>query len=127
MSWIVSAGEDRARIFDLQGTEIKLLESLHHDAQASELSSSRPPPARRPDRRPVNRAFARELAEKLRYGRRAGKYESLVLIAEPGTLASLHRALDPVTRGLLVASIPEDLYTLGPQELFTHLPPRCVS
>jgi protein required for attachment to host cells len=123
MSWIVSAAEDRARIFDLQGTEIRLLESLQHEAASTGPAEATPAPRAGV----AAQAFARELAQKLRHARQAGKYERLVLIAEPHVLASLSRALDQVTRRLLVASIPKDLHALGPQELFAYLPARCVS
>jgi protein required for attachment to host cells len=125
MSWIVSAAADRARIFDLQGTEIRLLESLQHEPASAGMAEGTPAPAQRDG--VAAEAFARELAEKLRHARQAGKYERLVLIAEPHVLASLSRALDEVTRRLLVASIPKDLHALGPQQLFAYLPARCVS
>ena len=58
------------------------------------------------------RDFARQLAETLRLARVAGRYDRLILAAEPKFLGLIREALDPATQKLVSREIPKHL--LGP-------------
>ena len=110
MSWIVAAGPEHARIFELQGSEVTLVHEVASptsvDAHVEEL------------------CYARAVAQRLRDARLAGKFERLVLIAPEPLLHALRGTLDPVTRHFVVAAVNHDAAELKPQQVLHHLPSR---
>ena len=138
MSWILSANRSGARILEKQGSVLTQLETIHHEqgrlrdgdidsdapgrafdratAARHALSTSEAPHER------VAKAFARELAERLRQGRLERRFERLVIAAEPHFLGLLRGALDTVTARMVVASVAKDLEQIPAEELAAHLP-----
>ncbi len=73
---------------------------------------------------PVEQAailFAKQLAERLEQARVAGRYERLVLVAEPRFLGWLRAALSPETAQRVVASVDKDYAELEARELSERL------
>lgn len=138
MSWILIANRTGARIIDKQGLELSLVESISHaqgrlrdretDSDRQGRSFNRTGGMRHAYAAPESthehdaKSFARELAEKLRQHRMAGRYERLVLIAEPHFLGLLRQALDDVTARLVVASLAKDLSEIPIHDLAPYLP-----
>jgi len=71
----------------------------------------------------VAQDFARSLAAHLEAGRKAGKVDSLVLIAEPRFLGRLRTALDDNTAALVTATLDSDLAHCSADELV----PRAIA
>jgi protein required for attachment to host cells len=65
----------------------------------------------------VAAVFARELAERIERGRIDGRYDELVLAAEPRFLGKLRAALSPAASKLVVASFPTSIAQLADHEI----------
>lgn len=113
MSWIVTASEEGARLFVLEGSQLSLIEQLANPAGS--------PTAKSAD------FFAHDLADKLCRARRAGKFERLMLVADATFLHTLRKALDAVTASLVVANVSKDLHLLEAHELMARLPLRSLA
>ncbi len=61
--------------------------------------------------------FARSLADELAHARMEGRYQRLVVVAEPKFLGRVLGALDEPTRKLLAVQVPRDLVHLAPRDL----------
>jgi protein required for attachment to host cells len=73
---------------------------------------------------PVEQAailFAKRLAERLDQARAAGRYERLVLVAEPRFLGWLREALSPETASRVIASLDKDYAEIEPRALTARL------
>lgn len=114
MSWIVTASAQHARVFELRGSEIVLLETTEHAREVGDEGDEQ------------TASLARELALKLRNARIAGRYERLILMAPPTVMSVLRGALDDVTRKHVVASVSGDVDHLPGYALLAHLPPRAM-
>lgn len=145
MSWILIANRSGARIVEKQGSNFMLRESITHQAgrqRDRDVESDRR--GRTFDRIGGNRhalsssetphdhdakAFARELAERLRNDHLQQRFERLVLVAEPRFLGFLREALDEVTARTVIASVHKDLAEIGLRDLAHHLPelPQAVA
>jgi protein required for attachment to host cells len=138
MSWILTANRTGARIFDKQGGMLTLLETIENEQgrlRDRDIDSDRPGRAfdratsarhalsteESPHERIV-KAFARGLADKLRQARLAGRFERLVIVAEPHMLGLIREALDVVTARTVIASVAKDLAQVPVDELAGHLP-----
>lgn len=138
MSWILSASRASARIIEKQGSKLSLVENISHDEgrlKNCEIDSDRPGRAfdrassarhaMEPTEAPHERAakdFAHALAASLKRARLSSKFERLVLVAEPHFLGLLRAELDPITKSLVIASVPKDLEKIPLHELDSHLP-----
>ena len=138
MSWILIANRVGARIVDKQGNNFSLIETISHEQgrlRDREVNSDKQ--GRGFDRMGGGRhalsasetahehdakAFAQELADKLRGERNAKRFERLVLVAEPHFLGLLRDALDDVTKRCVIASVSKDLSRVAPSDLAAHLP-----
>lgn len=65
--------------------------------------------------------FAKELADRLRDGRVAHRYDQLVLVAGPRLLGRLRDALDAPTAALVVKSLDRDVGELSEADLEKYL------
>lgn len=65
--------------------------------------------------------FAKHLAEKLRTARAAGRYQRLVLAAEPNFLGRLRAQLDDATRKLVTGEVGKHLLGAGDRDIADHL------
>jgi protein required for attachment to host cells len=145
MSWILIANRTGARIVDKQGPNLTLRETISHEAgrqRDRDVESDRQ--GRTFDRMGGNRhalsssetphdhdakAFARELADRLRAEHLEQRFEHLVLVAEPRFLGFLREALDDVTARTVVATVGKDLAEVALHDLAPHLPelPQAVA
>lgn len=66
-------------------------------------------------------AFAQTIATELSKARAAGKFDSLILVAEPGFLGLLRDALDKATSQTVVDSVNKNLAVEKPNEVAQHL------
>lgn len=137
MSWILVANRTGARILDKQGSTFNLRETIAHEAgrrRDRDVDSDRQ--GRAFDRIGGNRhalsssetphdhdakAFARELAERLRADRLQQRFERLVLVAEPRFLGLLRAALDEGTARTVIGTVPKDLAEVPLQDLARHM------
>jgi protein required for attachment to host cells len=138
MSWILIANRVGARIVDKQGSKFTLIETIsHQQGRLRDRDVNSDKQGRGFDRvgggghalSPSEtahehdaKAFAQELAEKLRNARNAKSFERLVLVAEPHFLGLLRDALDSVTARTVIASVSKDLSRIAPSDLSAHLP-----
>ena len=138
MSWILIANRVGARIVDKQGSKFTLIETISHEQgrlRDREVNSDKQ--GRGFDRKGGGghaltasetahehdaKAFAQELAAKLRDERNAKHFERLVLVAEPHFLGLLRDALDSVTARTVIASVSKDLSRIALSDLASHLP-----
>jgi protein required for attachment to host cells len=138
MSWILTANRAGARILEKQGGTLTLLEAIdNHQGRLRDrdidsdrhgrsfdratsarhaLSSSESPHEH------LAKAFARGLADKLRQARLTGRFERLVIVAEPHLLGLIRGALDAVTARMVIASVAKDLEQISVDALAEHLP-----
>lgn len=65
----------------------------------------------------LTEVFARRVAGIIGEARAAGRFSALVLAAEPRFLGRLRRALDPVTRDLVAATVEKSFAALPDREL----------
>ena len=90
-----------------------------HDLAAEGPSGSRPE-----DQTPKQTdeaTFAKQLAETLYKMHHAGKYESLVLIADPQTLGQIRDAMHKSVEGSVVFTLSKDYTNHSAQEITKHL------
>lgn len=138
-TWIVTADRAGARIIESRHDGIAVLEDMSNEEgrlQDAELGTDRPGrfeggAKARHGANPteslhehIAKAFARNIAEKLRLGRAAGRFDRLMLAAEPRMLGMLREALDAHTAHLVTASVPKDLQHASLDEVAAKLPPR---
>jgi protein required for attachment to host cells len=138
MSWILIANRAGARIVDKQANNFSLVETIAHEQgrlRDRDIDSDKQ--GRSFDRVGGGRhalsasesahehdakAFAQQLADKLRAERNAKRFERLVLVAEPHFLGLLRDALDSVTARTVIASVSKDLSRTAMVDLGAHLP-----
>lgn len=137
MTWILIANRVGARIVLQEGeqwTSIAELPNEHGRLRNQDLDSDRPgrtfsrTTAARHALEPgetshdlIAERFARDLAEHLAHARMAGKFERLMLVAEPRLLGMLRAALDPVTARCVIGSVNKDLQAVEVRDLAEHL------
>ncbi len=76
---------------------------------------------RRPHRH-VEMLFARRIAQALTLARREGRIDRIVLMAEPGFLGVIRKALPRVVGSSVTAEIPKDLVHQTEEVVRAHLP-----
>lgn len=91
------------RAFDSHGTGRHAMEREHSPVEQAAM------------------AFARQLADHLDRARATGRYERLVLVAEPRFLGWLREALRPETAQRVIASVDKDLAENDPRTLAERL------
>ena len=139
-TWIVTADRAGARIIESRHDGFALLEDIsHEEGKLRDVDLKSDKPGRAYDRTTaarhsmsntesphdhVERMFAKSLAEKLRLARNAGRFDRLMVAAEPKLLGILRDALDAQTAHLVTASVPKDLQHVPLGELGDRLPPR---
>lgn len=107
VTWVVVADPKRAAIYGVPRGMARLREilSIEHSVQASGDG-----------RQPVH-GFAAELALYLEEARREGRFDDLMLVAEPAFLAELRANLSNALRDALHAEIGKDLVGAGRETL----------
>ncbi|MCC7271671.1 MAG: host attachment protein [Alphaproteobacteria bacterium] len=139
ITWILVADGSRARVLanegrklgvrEVAGTKLELVNPPSH-----EQSSDRPGrthesagPARHAQEprtdphREAKVGFAREIAEMLRQGREAKRFDRLVLIAPPFMLGVLRDVIDRETGRRVIGEIAKDLTQVSDAQLHSHL------
>ena len=138
-TWILVAHRGGARLFEHHGREqdVALLQALDHPAGKLKnrdigsdkhgrsfdsrgegrhaYSSEESPTAH------IAEQFARQLAAQLEDGRVHGRYDRLVLVAEPRFLGMLRAELTPPTAALVAAELDKDLDDIEARDLPKHL------
>jgi protein required for attachment to host cells len=137
-TWIVVAHRAGARIFEHSGPrDLRLVEDIAHEEgrkKSSELESDAPGMAfsrqgqgqhamskEESAAERVAASFARDLADRLATGRKANRFEAVVLVAEPRFLGRLREALDTQTAHQVTASVGKDLAHASVHELPAYL------
>jgi protein required for attachment to host cells len=140
--WVVVADGARARIFEAHRHAPGLRSVLPYDLMSSRLkdgerwsdragqvhdrmgqtghSHSMAAPTDPSDHE--HELLAREVAQVLAHGRHARRVDAIVLVAAPEFLGRLRKAIDPQTRGLVVAEDHRDLSRLPEHELEARIP-----
>lgn len=138
-TWIVIADRSGARILRHQGTShgLQLAAEIAHPEgrlRPREIEADRP--GRVHDRMGSHRhgvareeaptehlakAFAHDIAERLRKARLERQFEALVLVAGPHLLGHLREALDAPTAALVSAELHKDLQDVPVDDLPRHL------
>jgi protein required for attachment to host cells len=136
-TWALVADRSEARILERRGPShpFHVVEVVHHPEgrlQAGEIdadtggkprdgaSSAKFQPQERADEHAAT-VFAKHLAEHLRHARTVGRFERLVIAAEPTFLGRLRNALDPATKKLVAGEIHKHLLGAGDGELQPRL------
>lgn len=136
--WIVVANRTGARIFETRGIggELRLVMELDdprgrlHDREfnSDRFGRSFGPGnlrhAHEPEEHPFERAaanFARRIADELSRARAAGRYDALMLVAEPKFLGILRASLDDPTQARFSGALEKDLIGLSAPRLRAHL------
>lgn len=70
--------------------------------------------------------FARQIAAELERARRNEEFDRLVIMAAPGFLGLLRKALSPSTRATLAAEIRKDLVHEPPEAVQAHVPADAI-
>jgi protein required for attachment to host cells len=73
-------------------------------------------------RRYAAMAFARRIVQQLDLARRQGRFERVVLMANPRFLGMLRRVLPPRLGECVAAAVPKDLVHQGERAVRAHLP-----
>jgi protein required for attachment to host cells len=139
LTWIVVADAARARILHLKGHKSGL-EEVHdlvnpearlkgrdlvtdrHGSTHKRMADGRPGMGDNGEvNHQVEKAFAREVAARLRELCRENGVESLVIAAAPRFLGELRRNLDRNTAGLIRQTVNKDLSRLSPEDIKAHL------
>lgn len=81
---------------------------------------------RRP-RRHEAELFARTIAEQLEQARARHEFDRLVVVAAPGFLGMLRRALPAALRAQVAAEVRKDLVHEQPAAMGAHIPPEVFS
>ena len=71
-------------------------------------------------------AFARRIAEELEHARQQGRFDRLVIMANPRFLGVLRRVLPPQVAQCVAAEVPKDLVHQGDAAVSAHLPPEAL-
>lgn len=139
-SWVVVADAARARIFTARGASGELEEIadlVHPDSRRPAHVAGTDAPGRSYDRfggarhaivghedkkSGDVRTFAREIADRLARGRRAGEFDRIYLLAEPRLLGAIRPALDHPTRACVAAESACDLVPQSVHAIRHHLP-----
>ena len=80
---------------------------------------------RRP-RRHVAALFARRIAEALALEQRQGRFDRIVLMAEPKFLGMIRQALPPGLEASVAAEVPKDLVHQAEAVVRAHVPPQAL-
>lgn len=133
--WIVVADAARARLFGRKKkfSPMEELDTLLHPEsrlRRDELVTDRPgqvqeshghgESANEPTSDPKDveaETFARELADKLSHARVEGRFDHLVLVADPRFLGRLRQRLDGDTRQRVVAEVAKELTRAGSERI----------
>lgn len=125
--WVVVANAGRARIFSREkkfssAVEVESLVHPESRLRRQDLVTDRPgqvqesrmhgesPAGERTDPKTLEATvFARELAQRLDQGRQQGRFEHLVVLAEPSFLGEIRKQLDRGTASLVAATDTVDL------------------
>jgi protein required for attachment to host cells len=132
-TWILCADRAHARVYFTPGRHLQLLQSVEHpegrlhdseiatdQAGQEQARSGHRPHALATHESPsetVARRFAKELATLVHDGRVDGRFDHLVLVAEPSFLGLLDEALDDATRTRVTAKIGKRLIDVAPTQL----------
>lgn len=136
-TWILCADRVHAQVYLTHGRHLELVKTIEHPEgrlHDSELVSDQGgqvqarsghrPHALAPHERPsqtLARRFAKELATFAHDGRVDGRFERLVLVAEPGFLGLLDAALDAVTHARVAAKVGKHLVGATPAQIAESL------
>jgi len=138
--WVVVADHRHARIYEFEQpngalVEVQHLEQLDARRRKGELVSDRPGRAfssvgvRRHGLEPPvdpkeqeNIRFAKQVADQLEAGRVEGRFDSLILVADPQVLGLLRQKLTPACRELIREEISKNLGRFNAREVRSHLP-----
>ena len=137
--WVVVADERRAMLY-LSGAlrePFSLLQTIENDADAPdrELETDRPGrrmsspsgqkhgvDGERSTRRRRQEDFARRIAEEIERGRKAGRFDRLVLMCGARMLGLLRDALTAQSRELIVVEVPKDMAQHDEPAIRAHVP-----
>lgn len=139
-TWVVVAHQAGARFMEHKsgfGRHLVLVHEIDHPEgrkRNHEIDSDRPGAAssgRGASRRAMQHeqtahehvasTFAQTVADELSKARAAGKFDALVLVAEPGFLGRLRESLDKATSQVVVDSVNKNLAVEQPNEVAQHL------
>lgn len=137
--WILVADRGRARLFEADRADAlrELQDFVNPDARVAEREQHYDRAARVNESMGAARhaiephttlhdklsaRFAQQLQQVLDAGRRASRYERLVLIALPQFLGVIRAALPSQVHQAVVAEIPKELVTKTPSEIARYLP-----
>jgi protein required for attachment to host cells len=124
ITWALVADRAEARFFERRGPKAAFVPIEAHHHPEARIHAHESPPVTTKDADgtpqqplPIERApsvheldvFAKALAERLRHARTDGRFDRLVLAAEPTFLGRLRAALDDATRKLVTEEIPKHL------------------
>lgn len=139
-TWIMVADAARARLFELtrKGADPVEIASYaypegrspgrEHDhgrlprVQESNSPSRHAIEPRTSLRDKYAQRFAETLSAVVRQGRQEGRYDKLILMGPPRFIGVLHERLDKQTAARVVGEVHNDLLTVTPVQLRTHLP-----
>lgn len=139
-TWVLVADAAKARLFELPGKGANLTEIACYAHPNGRAPGCHPVHGRLPRTQESMNAsrhaieprttlkdkhakeFADTLSDIVQHGRLEGRYDELVLIAPPRFLGTLHECLDEQTLKHVVGELDNDLVTLSPAELRSHLP-----
>jgi len=140
--WIIVADGSRARVLQADSPSAALQEvtdMVHPQARLHERELRTDAPGKvydsaghashsTIDKEPVKahefEVFAREIADFVREGWQAQRFQHLILIAEPQFLGRLRQVLDPELKERICLELPKDYTRLQAQEIRAHLPER---
>ncbi len=107
------AGKLRATdlVSDKQGSSYNANAALHHNSYSTPVDP----------KKNVLDKFAREVAEKVNKSAYEGKFERLVIAAEPSMLGELRGFLDKHSTEKIVVAVDKDLLAFKPGEIVEHL------
>ena len=137
--WIVVADERRAMLY-LSGAlrePFALLQTIENDGDAPdrELESDRPGrtfssstgqrhavDGERSTRRTRQQGFARRIGEEIERGRKAGRFDRLVLMCGARMLGLLRDTLSTASRELVLVEVPKDMAKHDEPAIRAHVP-----
>jgi protein required for attachment to host cells len=138
-TWVLVANQAGARIFDhpVAGAELALVEEIDHPEgrlKNSEIDTDRAGAAfesAAPGVRAMGREesahervaadFARALAAKLSAARNDGRFDQLLIVADPHLLGLLRRAMDVPTGSRVKRAMPKNLAHVPTHAMHKHL------
>lgn len=132
-TWVLCADRAHARVYSTPGRHLALLHSVEHpegrlhDSEIAtdhggqvQARSGHHPHTLATHESPsetVTRRFAKELATLVREARVDGRFDHLVLVAEPRFLGLLDDALDEATQARVTAKVGKRLIDVAPTQL----------